>query len=414
MHQPVHQEGRADHVARAFEKQDEEEQDQDLGQEGDDRADSGDRAVDDERSEQPRRKNIGDRRRQPGDARGDPVLRHLAPGEHGLEHDKHDQRKDHRPDHWMKQDAVEPVGPAPHRRFADHRRGGDFARPPLQVDEVAPDVRMDAAARCRKHVVNGGMEIADAALADRDGLDHRHAELALEHLRIELEPVAFGEVDHVQRDDRREPEFDQLQRETQVIVEIRGVEHDHQRVRLALAGLLAQQHVSGHRFVRARRIEAVGARKIDQLDRPAVLERQTPRMPLDRHARIIADLLARAGERVEQRALAGIGAAGDGNERERVHCLRGMTRTAPACLRRIATVIRPTRTAIGSRPNGPRCSGSTATPSSKPKCLRRQPSASSSAAQSIDRTRALVPTLSWSRLVVSGWKGAFILATDYH
>ena len=35
---------------------------------------------------------------------------------------------------------------------------------------------------------------------------------------------------------------------------------------------------------------------------------------------IIADLLARAGQRVEQRALAGIGVADDGDERERVHC----------------------------------------------------------------------------------------------
>ena len=35
VHQLVHQEGRADHVARALEEQDEEEQDQDLRQEGD-------------------------------------------------------------------------------------------------------------------------------------------------------------------------------------------------------------------------------------------------------------------------------------------------------------------------------------------------------------------------------------------
>ena len=40
MHQPVHQEGRADHVAGRFEHEDEEEQDQDLGQEDDDRADA--------------------------------------------------------------------------------------------------------------------------------------------------------------------------------------------------------------------------------------------------------------------------------------------------------------------------------------------------------------------------------------
>ena len=39
---------------------------------------------------------------------------------------------------------------------------------------------------------------------------------------------------------------------------------------------------------------------------------------------------------------------------------------------------------------------------------------SSSAPHSIERTRAFIPTSSWSRLSVSGWNGAFILATDYH
>src|SRR2546423_729608 len=115
-----------------------------------------------------------------------------------------------------------------------------------------------------------------------------------------------------------------------------------------------------------------------------------------------ADLLPRAGERVEQSALAGIGAAGDGNERERVHLACGTTRTAPACLRRIATVMRPTRIAIGSRPNGPRWSGSTATPSSKPKCFSRHASPWSSASQSMDATSAFVPSFSWSRPTVSG------------
>ena len=192
------------------------------------------------------------------------------------------------------------------------------------------------------------------AAAHRHGLDNRHAELALERLRVELEPIALGEIDHVKRDDRRQPELDQLQREAQMVVEIGGVDHDHQRVGLALALLPAEQDVAGDRLIGACGIEAVGAGQVDHLDRAAVGERQPARMPLDRDPGIIADLLARAGQRIEQRALAGIGIAGDGNERERVHCLSGVTPIAPACLRRIATVMRPTRTAIGSRPNGPR------------------------------------------------------------
>ena len=63
-------------------------------------------------------------------------------------------------------------------------------------------------------------------------------------------------------------------------------------------------------------------------------------MALDRDSRIIAHLLACAGQCIEQRALAGIGIAGDGDERERVHLAIGVTPIAPAYLRRIATVIR--------------------------------------------------------------------------
>ncbi len=42
-------------------------------------------------------------------------------------------------------------------------------------------------------------------------------------------------------------------------------------------------------------------------------------MALDGDAGIVADLLPGAGQRVEQRALAGIGVAGDRDQRERVH-----------------------------------------------------------------------------------------------
>ena len=107
--------------------------------------------------------------------------------------------------------------------------------------------------------------------------------------------------------------------EAQVVVEVRCIDDDHQRVGLALALLLAEQDVARDRFVGAGRLEAVGAGQIDHLDRPAVGQRQPARMALDRHAGIIADFLAGAGQRVEQRALAGIGAAGDGDEREGIH-----------------------------------------------------------------------------------------------
>ena len=117
----------------------------------------------------------------------------------------------------------------------------------------------------------------------------------------------------------RQAELDQLQREAQMIVEVRRVDDDHQRVRRPLALLLAEKDVAGDRLVGACRVEAVGSGQVDQLDGPPVGKRQPAGMALDGDARIVADLLASAGQRVEQGALAGIGAAGHRHQRKGGH-----------------------------------------------------------------------------------------------
>ncbi len=47
------------------------------------------------------------------------------------------------------------------------------------------------------------LERIEPALAHRDGGHHRHAELALERLGIELQSIPLGKVHHVERDDDR-------------------------------------------------------------------------------------------------------------------------------------------------------------------------------------------------------------------
>src|SRR5215212_823093 len=101
------------------------------------------------------------------------------------------------------------------------------------------------------------MQLRDAALADCYGLDDRHAELPLQRLRVELEPVSLRKVDHVQRDYGRQAKLDQLQRKAKVIVEVRRVEHDDQRVGLTLALLPPEQDVACNCLIRTGRLEAV-------------------------------------------------------------------------------------------------------------------------------------------------------------
>ena len=63
----------------------------------------------------------------------------------------------------------------------------------------------------------------------------------------------------------------------------------------------------------------------------------------------LADLLARPGQRIEQRALARVGIADQRGGAVAGHA-SGSTAIAPAWARRSATVIRPMVTASGSRP----------------------------------------------------------------
>ena len=89
------------------------------------------------------------------------------------------------PSDRVEQDAVEPVGPAPDRRFADHRRGRDFARAPLEMDDVALDRRLRprSAAPSSMSLRAPASKFGDAAAADGDGFDHRNAQRLLERGR---------------------------------------------------------------------------------------------------------------------------------------------------------------------------------------------------------------------------------------
>ena len=222
----------------------------------------------------------------------------------------------------MEGDGVERVVPAPGGGFGHSGGAGDVARPALQRRDRL--VRRGRVARpafgCAvEHRGHRCAQPVQAALANRDGGDDGHAEVLCERLRRERQAVPFGEIDHVERDDHREIERDQLQREAQVQIEVGGIHDDDERIRAALPGLPAEQDIAGNLFVGRRRIEAVGAGKVDQLHGTAIVQRQPAGMALDRHAGIIADLLAGAGECVEQGGFAGVGIADEHNQREGRH-----------------------------------------------------------------------------------------------
>lgn len=211
--------------------------------------------------------------------------------------------------------------PAAGRRFRHGRGGGQLARAALQGDDIVDSFggghRLGAA--LRDQPIDLGLERIEPATAHCNGGDDRHPQFARQNFRIERQPVPLGQIDHVERDDDRQAQRDELQGEAEVIVEIGGIDDHDQCVGPALARLRSHHDVARDLLVEAAGIEAISAGEVDQLDRAAIVEHQPTRMPLDGDAGIIAHLLPRAGQRVEQGTFAGIGIADERNQRCGVH-----------------------------------------------------------------------------------------------
>jgi len=336
-HQAVDHERGARHVADVVEQIEQREQDHDLRDEDDDGADAADHAL----GEKVRRPARGQRPREPPrrtrDRGVEQIHRGLRPGEDELKEEHHHHREEERARDRVEHDAVDRVRhPAAARALvqhaAQHRRrprralGGRCGR---REDRPAP--RLGAAEQPPQHVD------ADAAVTDH--ADDRNADAALEPLEVEASAARDELVDHREDEAGRKAEAQDLRHEQERAVERAGVGDDDERIGRGDAFDLAPQHAHHDRLVGADRIEAVRPREVDH-DRAPPVEGGLPLATLDRHAGVVADLRAQAGERVEDRRLAAVGTpdepeaerGGRGGGR-RGHAIR-RTRIRSASLRR--------------------------------------------------------------------------------
>jgi hypothetical protein len=142
-------------------------------------------------------------------------------------------------------------------------------------------------------------QLCHAALSHCYCSNNGNTEFAGDNRRINRQPVPFGHIDHIQRDDGGQAKRNQFNRKAQMIFKVARINHDDKRIRAALTRLHAHHYITCYLFVRTRRIKAVCAGKIDQLNGPAIRKRQSPRMALNGHAGIISRLLSRASKRIE-------------------------------------------------------------------------------------------------------------------
>ena len=149
-----------------------------------------------------------------------------------------------------------------------------------------------------------------------DHREHRHAEQLRQLPRVDFVAVFGGDIDHVQRDGGRVAQFDGLRGVVEIALEVRGIDDDHDEARRRHFGEPMEEDISGDLFVERLRAEAVRARQVEHGDRRVLRgAEQAAFLTLDGHARVIADLCAQAGQRVEQRGLAAVGVAGQDDAR---------------------------------------------------------------------------------------------------
>ena len=159
----------------------------------------------------------------------------------------------------------------------------------------------------------GGLQRIDALAAIADHRDHRHPQFASERCGIDRLAAPGGDVGHVQCDHERPAQLDQLADQEEVACQAAGIDHRHDQVGRRRVRAQAAQHRHRHVLVGRLRDQAIGAGQVNDLDRATIRQHGASGLLLDRDAGIVGDLLPQSGEGIEQRGLAAVGIAGEGD-----------------------------------------------------------------------------------------------------
>ena len=133
-----------------------------------------------------------------------------------------------------------------------------------------------------------------------DCLHYRRAEVFFELRDVEFHSLSAGVVAHVERQNHGNVEFGKLCREVEASAGNRGVHNIEDKVDSGLCQLVEDHFLFG----RARR-QRIHAGEVDKLDFQ-VADFKRARLAFDRHAGVVADVLARARKVVENRSFAAV------------------------------------------------------------------------------------------------------------
>ena len=92
--------------------------------------------------------------------------------------------------------------------------------------------------------IDGELQGINPASARRDQRNHRATQARGEGVDVDAQLLFLRNVEHVERHDAGDPQFQQLQRQIKVTLEIGGIDHVDQQVRVA-----AQNIVTGNLLI---------------------------------------------------------------------------------------------------------------------------------------------------------------------
>ena len=317
-HHPIEQEGCAWQIARFLQHEDEEEQHQNLGQEAEYRAQATEEAVDDQTSQRTVGQPGADLLAQPAEAVADGIRHGFADEVHRLEYQEHHGSEHDHAEHRMQRDAVQAFVDAVGHRGRTHRRRHDPTD--FGVKIAAREIgHCNAACACVARTAISGEVVERLDQRAYAGADNRHrfhdgnAQLARERGHIDFDAASTGSVHHVQGQYGGATQRQHFEHEAQMQAQVRGVDHAHDHLGNRFARIGAVQDVVRDLLVETGGREAVGAGQVEHADRCARGRDERAFLALDGDAGIVGDLLARAGQAIEECGLAAVGVADEGD-----------------------------------------------------------------------------------------------------
>ena len=159
--------------------------------------------------------------------------------------------------------------------------------------------------------------------------NHRNTQRLGQGLGVDLVPLIAGDVDHVENQQRRVSQFDDLGREVEVALEVGGIGDDHDQIRRGHVGHALEQDVAGDLLVGGLRTQGISSREIQNGDRmEGVGSGEGAFFSLHRDPGVVADAGAKAGQGIEQRGLAAVRVAGK-DDGEGLHRFSGRRFSRP-------------------------------------------------------------------------------------